>query len=397
MRTLLFTLLVSSVASAEDRTLLYVNPAPLVTASRLVALGGAAVGLAENSESLPFNYAAAAHRHPRRSGNFDFDLTTSVLFSPFPALRDTDNEGLSRTDVVAPFEALIGGLIQFNRFGIGAYGRLSTKNVCPSPRCLSASANTIALVFGFNMLRDQLVFGFGFNIANANFKDEGVTYEYRGWSLGAGMLWRPSFYPFRIGVHLVSQASGTPLFDPAKVPNLGSGHVPFTGVISPAHLSVGASARFGKGSWRFNRLSPSALKQLPEDFNFATVPHDLDPEDPRPPGWILVSIALDVVFPVHGATTLTPFLYATPAVPAGESLALIPRLGVEVEPIDHRLRLRAGSYLEPPFVQGASIRPHATVGTEVFLFNLLAAWSVSASIDVANQFLSMSFGIGWWT
>src|SRR5438132_2472963 len=95
MRIVALALAISSTAWAQDRTLLYVNPAPLVTASRLVALGGAAVALAENSESLPFNYAAAAHRHPRRKAGFDWDVTASVLFSPFPAMRDTDNEGAS--------------------------------------------------------------------------------------------------------------------------------------------------------------------------------------------------------------------------------------------------------------------------------------------------------------
>ncbi|MBK7859371.1 MAG: hypothetical protein IPJ65_12260 [Archangiaceae bacterium] len=397
MRLGLLVLLVPSLAAADERSLLYVNPAPLVTASRLVAMGGAAVGLAENSESLPFNYAAVAHRHPHRAGNFDFDFTAGVLFSPFTGLRDTDNEGQPTTDVVAPVESQLGALIQFSRFGLGVSGRFSSKSLCPSPSCLSASANQWAVVFGFNVARDQLVFGIGAYIANANFKFEGNTYEYRGWNFGAGMLWRPIFYPFRIGVQFVSQTSGTPTFDTMKLPNLGGSRTAFSGVISPAKLSVGASARFGEGAWRFNRLSQSALKQLPDDFNFANVPHDLDPDDPRPPGRLLVTAGLDLIFPVHGATTLTPFVYDTPAVPTGENASVVPRLGFEVEAIDHRLRLRSGGYLEPPFVQGSSIRPHFTWGTEVFLLNIAADWSVSASMDIANRYLAMSFGIGWWT
>src|SRR5918911_1203100 len=104
MRPVALALTISSLAWADDRTLLYVNPAPLVTASRLQALGGAAVGLAENSESLPFNYATA--------------------------------------DITAPVESQFGGLVQFNRFGIGAYGRVSTKGVCTAMSgCMTASAN----------------------------------------------------------------------------------------------------------------------------------------------------------------------------------------------------------------------------------------------------------------
>ena len=61
----------AGLAAAQSPTRLYDNPVPLVTSSRLVGLGGAAVGLAENSESLPFNYAAVAQRSPHRTGGFD--------------------------------------------------------------------------------------------------------------------------------------------------------------------------------------------------------------------------------------------------------------------------------------------------------------------------------------
>ena len=395
-RIVTLALLLGSTAWSQDRTLLYVNPAPLVTASRLVALGGAAVGLAENSESLPFNYAAVAQRHPRRSRGFDWDLTASVLFSPFPSHRDIDNEG-SAPETIAPVESQIGGLVQFKRFGVGAYLRGQRKSVCITSPCISSTATAGSVVFGFNAVRDQLVFGVGLNLASANFSVDGKVYDYLGFNVAGGMLWRPSFLPFRIGVHGVSETRGTPRFDVTTVPPLGDGRTVFTGVVSPGRISIGASARFGEGAWRYNRLSPSALKELPEDYNFANVPHDLDPEDPRPPGRFLATLALDVIFPVKNATTLTPFLLGTAPKAVGEGLYLVPRLGLEAEAIDHRLRLRGGGYLEPPFLDGSSTRPHATFGFEVFLFNFLADWSISASADYADKYLSMSFGVGWWT
>src|SRR5690348_5838643 len=116
MRIVALTLVCSTAVAAQDRDILYVNPAPLVTASRLQALAGAAVGISEGSESLPFNYAAVAQRHPRRKTGFDWDVNASVLFSPFPTMRDIDNEGMS-PDIVAPVEYQGGGLIQFARFG----------------------------------------------------------------------------------------------------------------------------------------------------------------------------------------------------------------------------------------------------------------------------------------
>lgn len=389
-------------AAGQDRNTLYVNPAPLVTSARLLGLAGASVGLAENSESIPFNYATVAHRTPKRARGFDFDLNASVLFSPFPGMRDVDNE-TTPAETIAPIDSQFGGLIQFKRFGIGVSGRLARRDVCVVQPCgpnekLSGSASQWAVVFGFNVWRDQLVFGAGLYIAAASFEFGGRAFSYRGYNLGGGVLFRPAFLPFRIGLHGVSETNGVPVdFDLATTPAI-QGRPVFEKVVSPAHISLGASARFGAGNWRFNRLSGSAMKELPEDFNAADVPHDLDPDDPRPPGRVLISFQLDLVFPVKNATTLSPFLDPNlPRLGIGERFSVVPRLGSEVEAIDHRLRLRLGGYLEPAFLEGASLRPHLTFGTELFLFTLLMDWSVSVSMDVSARYLSMSFGIGWWS
>ncbi|MBL8952192.1 MAG: hypothetical protein JNK82_15525 [Myxococcaceae bacterium] len=395
MRIVALMLLCSTAAAAQDRNILYINPAPLVTASRLQAMAGAAVGIAEGSESLPFNYAAVAQRHPRRKAGFDWDLNFSVLFSPFQTLRDIDNEG-NEPVITAPVEYQVGGLIQFARFGIGTYVRGQQRSYCNVQPCIRSEAVQGSVIFGFNVWRDQIVFGVGLHLAIANFDVAATRFEYRGLNLGASMLVRPAYLPFRIGVHGVSETRGAPAFDPATLPDLG-GRTAFAGVVSPARIFIGASARFGEGAWRYNRLSASALKELPNDYNYANVPHDLDPDDPRPPGRFLATFELDVIFPVKNATTFTPFLTGTLPRAVGEQVSLVPRLGFEAEAIDHRLRVRSGGYLEPPFLAGSSLRPHFTWGFELFLLNLGAAWSISASMDVAKSYLSMSFGIGWWT
>src|SRR5262249_52372113 len=150
---------------------------------------------------------------------------------------------------------------------------------------------------------------------------------------GGGALWRPAFLPFRIGISGVTTTNGTTT---DKTPTL-SGRPAFAGIVAPARVSLGASARFGEGAWRYNRLSLSAMKDLGEDFNAADVPHDLEPDDPRPPGRFLVTVQLDLILPVSGATTLNPFLTGTTPIPAGASLSLVPRAGGEVEAIDHLL------------------------------------------------------------
>jgi hypothetical protein len=391
--------LFAGATAAQERPLLYDNPAPLVTSARLVGLGGAAVGLAEGAESMPFNSAAVAQRSPHRSRGFDFDLTFDVLLSPAPDFRDTDNDPGASTQIIAPVEAQIGGLIQFKRFGLGAYTRFSQKGICvqlTGSMCtstLKAQAAQGAIVFGFNVWRDQLVFGAGLYIASAEFDVGPTALKYLGVNVGGGALWRPAFLPFRIGLSGVTQTNGT---TSDMTPTI-AGRPAFAGIVAPARISLGASARFGKGAWRYNRVSLSALKELPEDYNVAFVPHDLDPDDPRPPGRFLVTVQLDLILPVQGATTLNPFLTGTAPIAAGSTLSLVPRAGTEIEAIDHILRLRLGGYLEPAVLAGTSVRPHGTFGFEVFLLHVLFDWSVAASGDIANRYFSMSLGLGWWT
>lgn len=391
---------VFAAGAARAQELLYDNPVALVSSSRLVGMAGAAVGLAENAESMPFNPAAVAQRSPHRARGFDFDITFDVLLNPVSTMRDVENDP-NTPGTVAPVEGQLGGFVQFKRFGIGAYGRFSTRDICLTAmpcgnNVLSATAGQAAIVFGFNALRDQLVFGGGFLFATAAFNLAGQAFNYRGIAVAGGALWRPAFWPFRVGISGQTQTNGGSDFDMMKTPTL-AGRPVFKGIVAPARVSFGASARFGEGAWRYNRLSLSALKELPEDFNAAEVPHDLEPDDPRPPGRFLVSLQLDLYLPVSGATTLTTFIQGTAPVAAGDSLALVPRLGTESEAIDHRLRLRVGGYLEPAVVAGSKLRPHGTGGFEVFLLHLLFDWSVSAAVDLAPRYFSMGIGLGWWS
>jgi hypothetical protein len=402
MRLLCFAaVLHAGLALADTSTLLYDNPVPLVTSSRLVGLAGAAVGVAENSESLPFNYASVAQRSPHRARGFDIDVTFDVLFSPANQARDIDNDPAATQQIIAPVETQLGGYVQFSRFGVGGYARLSQRGICvmSDPLGLSCASTlqaqqaTGAIVFGWNLWRDQLVFGAGFTLASAEFDVGNTALKYFGFSVGGGALWRPAFLPFRIGISGVTQTYG-------KTDNMMqtiAGRPAFAGLIAPARISIGGSVRLGQGAWRYNRLSLSAMKELPESYNVANVPHDLEPDDPRPPGRFLIAAQLDLILPVKNATTMRTFLNGEAPVQTGASLSLVPRLGTETEVVDHILRLRLGTYLEPALIAGTSTRPHATFGFEVFLLHLLFDWSVSAAGDVADRYFSMSLGLGWWS
>lgn len=391
---------VTAHAQTPRDDVLYVNPTALVTASRLVGLAGASTGLAENTESLPTNYAAAASRHPRRTRDWDWDYSLALLAAPVSTLRDVDNDG-GGSQVVAPVEGQLGVSIQYRRFGLGLYTRASTRGLCLTDACLpggeelQAVAASGALVAGFAAFDDQLLVGAGINITTARFSFNQEARSYAGTSLGLGVNWRPHTQPFRLGVHYVSQSSAEPQFALDNEPTL-AGRPLYRLAVTPAKLSVGACARIGAEAWRFNRQSPAAIREHASNENLAKVPHDVI-ERWEPPGAVLLCGQVDVVMPVENATTITPFLLGGVAPRVGAQVTFVPRAGVEWEAVSRRLRLRAGAYLDPAQIEGSTVRPHATTGVEVRLARVLGVdWSVSTSVNLAPRLLSFSLGIGWW-
>jgi hypothetical protein len=79
------------------------------------------------------------------------------------------------------------------------------------------------------------------------------------------------------------------------------------------------------------------------------------------------------------------------------------RFGVEGEPIENRLKLRVGTYVEPSRFAGGSPRVHATLGSDVKLF----AWDIfgwvspidlriGGAVDVAVRYVNYGISVGVW-
>lgn len=88
---------------------------------------------------------------------------------------------------------------------------------------------------------------------------------------------------------------------------------------------------------------------------------------------------------------------------SGENITFSARLGAEVEPWAGRLKLRAGSYLEPSRNTGVPPRIHGTGGFDVRLFTwdlfgLIDPFSIRAGamIDVSTRYVNWGVGIGMW-
>ena len=89
---------------------------------------------------------------------------------------------------------------------------------------------------------------------------------------------------------------------------------------------------------------------------------------------------------------------------SGEKMTVSPRLGFETEVWPTRMKLRAGSYIEPTRFKESSPRVHGTFGFDINLFkwNVFGLWpddyrwQVTTAFDFARAYGSFSVGIGGW-
>ncbi len=395
MRALVLLAFLSASALAQPQPLpqrLYVGSGLVIGSSRMVALGGAYVGIAEGADGFVSNFAAVAHRSPHREGQWDWDAGLSWLVSPAPRLRDHDNDGDLDASSTAR-ELYVSAFVQLGRAGLGTYVRSTTETFAlPAlPDLLEVDRQLVALTFGLSLARDELVLGGGFigTVADLAVASEELTYT--GANLEGGLLYRPTGQSWRLGATLRYPVMGT-ISDgrPAVLAGRGS----FSGTAAPSLLSIGASFRFGEGAHRYNRLSKAALFEIPREKG--KPPPEQKPDDGSPPGRWLLSVQLDVVAPVENATSLSAFTHEGTPRPVGANAYAAPHVGVEHETLVKRLRLRGGAYLEPSPFPGQGSRPHLTGGFQLFLLRLLDDWALAGAFDLAPRYHNVTVGIGFW-
>ncbi len=106
---------------------------------------------------------------------------------------------------------------------------------------------------------------------------------------------------------------------------------------------------------------------------------------------------------LENAVGVEAFLFQT-VQRSGERISVSPRLGFETEVWPTRMKLRAGTYLEPSRFAQSSARLHGTFGFDISLFkwNVFGLWpddyrwQITGAIDFARSYGAFSFGIGGW-
>jgi len=118
--------------------------------------------------------------------------------------------------------------------------------------------------------------------------------------------------------------------------------------------------------------------------------------------YLLISTELFLIGPIDDGVGLESFLQQRRQT-SGEYVSFGVRAGVEGEPIAGYVKMRAGTYLEPSRFAGVGYRVHGTLGTEIRLFSwdlfgLLDEFTfrAGATADVAERYLNVGFGFGFW-
>lgn len=381
---------------------LYFNPGTLLGSARVVALGGAYVGIAEGAAGFPSNLAALAHRGPALEKDWDLGFTLSWLDLPFTngRKRDLDNDG--RPDESEDSRNLLAGvLLQYKRFGMGFALRNAGVSYCATAGCaeqserirvsLTQSVLAGAVAFG----QDDFILALGLYAAQASFRvsSGGEDLRYGDTGVAVDMLYRPHGRAYRVGVTVRPEVVADWNPREGQSPVL-AGRTLFEAVVSPAVLSLGASWRLGEGSERYNRLSPAARRQLVIEGDALPVPA----EEARdlPAGRWLISAQVDLISGVDNAVPVRTFAATAEPETVGRGAEFAPRLGVEHDTVPGMIRLRAGVYAEQSPFEGRPPRPHVTGGFEVFVLRYWDDWAMTASFDLARRYTNVGLSVGFW-
>jgi hypothetical protein len=369
-----------------------------VGSTRLTALGGAYVSIAEGATAFSSNLASLAHRSPTLDRDWNVDFSLSYVDVPLgnPAARDLDNDG-ARDDWAQSRQAIAGLLLQYKHYGVGAYLHGMTLAYCPRQPCLAEDVvrltltrSTLAGAVAFG--EDELIAALGLYSVGGTFSYGTDAWEYSGTAWELGLLYRPRWRPYRLGASVRPgvvawyKGHGAP---PPEIP----GTTLFAGLVAPPVLSLGASMKLGPGAESYNRLSPAARGQGIEEGGW----HRTPPAEPSegPSGRWLLTAELDVISPVQGAVPIRASTVGE-ATQIGTATYLVPRAGIEHETLVNRLRTRLGGFIEPSPFPDRLPRPHLTGGLEVLLFRYIEDWALSASFDFAQRYSEVGFSVGLW-
>ena len=187
--------------------------------------------------------------------------------------------------------------------------------------------------------------------------------------------------------------------DPANGDRRVGGFYLPTGVNLPWELEWGAAVQVGPRPLNIGYTDEATL---PEPKGVA---HDILRRRARalPREKLLLSFGVLLTGPTRGAVGVASML-AQVVDRSGEKTSLTMRGGAEAEFLPNRLKLRAGSYMEPTRFRESTARLHGTTGFEVrvvdwSVFGIFPednSFRVSGAVDAARGYFGWSLAVGSW-
>jgi hypothetical protein len=375
---------------------------PVLDSVRVTSLAGAYAPIAEGVEGMRVNTAAPAVRPLHSYKRTDYDLSLSFTSPGTLKNTDFDNNGVPGFTYTSFLFSEVGALVQTGSWGFGL--ALSSQHyVLGQPGDAVRPDQTLDVSLGRVNLQAARAFLGGELIAGAGFRgvlldmsittpdaEEITVAHLEGGSPELGLLWTPHHLPLRVAVSGRTRVRGGVQEDSPGKPD-EQGDLRVDGRYLPSTIEL---------PWEFEL--GFAYQLGPRPLN-APWPLPREQYKALPRSKVLLTSSLLVSGPASNAIGVEAFL-AQRVERSGQRTTATPRLGVEAEPVEGWLQVRAGSYLEPSRYQGRPARLHGTLGVEarVFpwsVFGLLEDdtwWRISGFLDTSARYLSWGLSAGIW-
>ncbi|NNB92850.1 hypothetical protein HI113_02840 [Corallococcus exiguus] len=396
-------MLSSSVALADNPPLTSSNYAidvyqgPVLAPVRVSGLAGAYAPIAEGVEGISVNTAAPAVRSLYSSKHVDYDLSLAFTFPSSLRASDFDNNGsvgFANDDFIF---TQIGGLIQWGPWGLGGAASLQTYALGQDAngRLLNLSMTRFQFQLARGFLDGELTVGLGLRavtleINTAEDANNKLASMFGG-NVEAGALWTPMGLPMRAALTLRAPVQGG-LTPGGPTTADEAGNVKVAGLYLPASVRLPWEIEAGV-AWQFG----DRPLQMPWG------PDRAERYRALPRSKLLLTGSVLISGSVPNAIGFDSFL-SQQLERSGRHLSISPRVGAELEPLENRLQLRAGSYLEPSRFDTVGPRLHGTASAELRLFQWSVfglfspdtSWRVSGFADVSRRYFGWGFGVGTW-
>lgn len=414
---------------------------PVLASSRITALAGAFTAIAEGTEGIPFNPAAASFRPPYSTTRDDYDLTGGFTLPASVTGTDFDNNGKVGFTYDRFIWLTFGGLLQHDRLGFGMNVALQNYElgVPGTPVALPNSSEVIASVtarlirldpvVSYGFYNDQIHIGAGFRftgfyglgntgIPGGNVENERLLINSNTAGLQAGALWAPHDLPLRVGG--AARSPQIPILnDEGRIAADGNGDKVVGNIFLPGRVDLpweveaGIAVQVWKRPFNIPWQDEATVPKPDAERWRRTKNGQIEPHSRGarrllkaryatiPRERLLLAFSALLSGPVPDAVGVESMLSQT-VDRSGQRAVVTLRGAAEAEVIPSWLVLRAGSYLEPTRYRAGETRLHGTGGfalrllrSSIFgLFDEDSLFRVSFAADAARDYFGWSVGAG---